>query len=87
MVYIHPGSWFFGSGNAKTDLAGPGYFLDRNVVYVTIKYRLGAFGWIRLTPYISALTTFEDPYFNQVFLVPMIVKLQEIMDFWIKQWP
>ncbi|XP_032786528.2 venom carboxylesterase-6 [Daphnia magna] len=46
MVYIHPGSWFFGSGNAKTDLAGPGYFLDRNVVYVTIKYRLGAFGFL-----------------------------------------
>ncbi|XP_046639107.1 venom carboxylesterase-6-like isoform X1 [Daphnia pulicaria] len=46
MVYIHPGSWFFGSGNGKTDLAGPGYFLDRNVVYVTMKYRLGAFGFL-----------------------------------------
>ena len=49
MVYIHAGSWFFGSGNGKTDLAGPGYFLDRNVVYVTMKYRLGAFGWTKLT--------------------------------------
>jgi carboxylesterase type B len=45
MVYIHPGSFFFGNGGAKTDLAGPAYFLDRNVVLVTIQYRLGLFGW------------------------------------------
>ena len=44
MVYFHPGSFFFGSTGAKTDLAGPGYFLDRNVVLVTVQYRLGSFG-------------------------------------------
>nr|CAH0100418.1 unnamed protein product [Daphnia galeata] len=46
MVYIHPGSFFFGNGGAKTDLAGPAYFLDRNVVLVTIQYRLGLFGFL-----------------------------------------
>jgi carboxylesterase type B len=86
MVYIHAGSWFFGSGNGKTDLAGPGYFLDRNVVYVTMKYRLGAFGWTRLTNLHSVLKTFEDPYFNQVFSAPKIVKLPETMDSWIRRW-
>ncbi|XP_046451699.1 venom carboxylesterase-6-like [Daphnia pulex] len=46
MVYIHPGSFFFGSAGATTDLAGPGYFLDRNIVLVTVQYRLGSFGFL-----------------------------------------
>ena len=44
MVYIHGGSFSTGSGNGETDLAGPGYFLDRDIVLVTINYRLGVLG-------------------------------------------
>lgn len=33
-----------GSGNGMTDLFGPRYFMDRDVVLVTINYRLGPFG-------------------------------------------
>ena len=44
MVWIHGGSFMTGSGNGETDIYGPAYFLDRDVVLVTINYRLGALG-------------------------------------------
>jgi carboxylesterase type B len=44
MVYIHGGGFTTGSGNSETDLYGPGHILDRDVVLVTINYRLGPFG-------------------------------------------
>ncbi len=46
MVWIHGGSWSMGSGNGMTDIHGPDYFLDRDIVLVTINYRLGPLGWI-----------------------------------------
>lgn len=43
IVYIHSGLYYFGSGHI--DLAGPQYLMDKNVVLVTLNYRLGAFGF------------------------------------------
>ena len=44
MVWIHGGGFTTGSGNGETDLYGPDYILDHDVVLVTINYRLGPFG-------------------------------------------
>ena len=44
MVWIHGGSFAMGSGNGETGMFGPKYFLDRNIVLVTVNYRLGPFG-------------------------------------------
>ncbi|XP_037092210.1 esterase E4-like [Pollicipes pollicipes] len=44
MVWIHGGAFLFGSGNP--DQYGPGYFMDENVVLVTLNYRLGALGFL-----------------------------------------
>jgi carboxylesterase type B len=40
MVWIHGGG--FNSGNGESDFYGPNYILDRDIVFVTINYRLGA---------------------------------------------
>jgi len=40
MVFFHPG----GFENGKADDYHPKYFMDENVVLVTVNYRLGAFG-------------------------------------------
>lgn len=42
MVFIHGGAYMFGSGN--TDLYGPDFLMQKDVVLVTLNYRLGAFG-------------------------------------------
>jgi carboxylesterase type B len=42
MFWIHGGGWFSGSGNSDT--YGPQYLLDKDVVLVTINYRLGPLG-------------------------------------------
>jgi carboxylesterase type B len=42
MFWIHGGGWFTGSGNS--DMYGPQYLLDKNVILVTINYRLGPLG-------------------------------------------
>ena len=44
MVWIHGGGFIRGDGNGENGLYGPEYFLDRDVVLVTINYRFGAFG-------------------------------------------
>jgi carboxylesterase type B len=46
MVWIHGGGFTVGNGNSGSvsDLYGPGYILNRDVVLVTLNYRLGAFG-------------------------------------------
>lgn len=46
MVWIHGGGFIFGSSSFETELYGPGYILDRNVVLVTINYRLGVMGFL-----------------------------------------
>lgn len=44
IVFIHPGGFYGFSGQSK--LFGPQYILDKNIVLVTINYRLGSLGFI-----------------------------------------
>jgi carboxylesterase type B len=44
MVWIHGGGFFTGSGNGETDFYGPHYLMDKDIILVTINYRLGTFG-------------------------------------------
>ena len=43
MVVFHGGGFFFGSGDS--DIYGPHYFMDEEVVLVTFNYRLNMFGF------------------------------------------
>ncbi|KAM3957249.1 juvenile hormone esterase-like [Aphomia sociella] len=44
IFFIHAGGYYSMSG--RSDLAGPHYLLDRDVVYVAINYRLGSLGFL-----------------------------------------
>ncbi|CAG4972424.1 unnamed protein product [Colias eurytheme] len=44
IFFIHPGGFYSMTG--RSDLAGPHYLLDRDIVLVTINYRLGALGFL-----------------------------------------
>lgn len=46
LVFIHGGGWNSGSG--QTDLFGPDYFMQKDVVLVTMNYRLGPMGFLSL---------------------------------------
>lgn len=46
MIYLHGGAWYHGSGN--TDLQGPDFLIEENVIVVTINYRLGFLGFLSL---------------------------------------
>ena len=48
MVWIHGGGFQFGSGNGETDFFGPNIFLERDIVLVTINYRVGPLGLVML---------------------------------------
>lgn len=45
ILYIHPGGFYSVSGQSK-NFAGPQSFMDRNIVLVTINYRLGSLGFL-----------------------------------------
>ncbi|XP_062562253.1 juvenile hormone esterase-like [Armigeres subalbatus] len=45
LVYIHPGGFYVFSGQSKNN-AGPQNLMDRDVVLVTINYRLGSLGFM-----------------------------------------
>lgn len=45
IVYIHPGGFYVFSGQSRNN-AGPQNLMDRDVVLVTINYRLGSLGFI-----------------------------------------
>lgn len=45
MVWIHGGGFQMGSGNAE--VYGPDFFLNDDVVLVTLNYRLGVLGTSR----------------------------------------
>ncbi|XP_070498764.1 uncharacterized protein [Chironomus tepperi] len=44
IVYIHGGGFEYGTGSSN----GPNYLMDRDVVLITINYRLGPFGFLAL---------------------------------------
>ncbi|XP_045540267.1 esterase E4 [Papilio machaon] len=44
VFYIHAGGFYVFSG--RSDMAGPHYLLDRDIVLVTINYRLGTLGFL-----------------------------------------
>lgn len=44
MVYIHGGA--FQRGDAKPKSLGPNYLLDKDIVLVTVQYRLGVTGFL-----------------------------------------
>lgn len=44
MVFIHGGGFHVGSGDYS--VYGPNYLLDKDVILVTINYRLGALGFL-----------------------------------------
>lgn len=43
MVFIHWGGFFAGRGSS--DIIGPEYFMDQDVILVSFNYRLGVFGF------------------------------------------
>ncbi|XP_011209321.2 esterase B1 [Bactrocera dorsalis] len=47
LVWIHGGG--FVVGEANRDWFGPDYFMEKDVVLVTVQYRLGVFGFLTLT--------------------------------------
>lgn len=44
IVFFHPGGFYVQSG--RSDLAGPEYLLDKEIVLVTVNYRLGSLGFM-----------------------------------------
>lgn len=47
IVYIHPGG-FYGVSSQSKNFAGPQILMDRDIVLVTINYRLGSLGMLSL---------------------------------------
>uniref|UniRef100_A0A1B0G120 Carboxylic ester hydrolase n=1 Tax=Glossina morsitans morsitans TaxID=37546 RepID=A0A1B0G120_GLOMM len=45
IVYLHPGGFYSFSAQSKS-LAGPQSFMDRDIVLVTVNYRLGSLGFL-----------------------------------------
>lgn len=44
VIYIHGGEFMESSGD--TDVLGPEFYIEENVVYVSLNYRLGVFGFL-----------------------------------------
>ncbi|TMW39795.1 hypothetical protein DOY81_015125, partial [Sarcophaga bullata] len=44
IVYLHPGGFY--AGGTISSYAGPQNFMDRDIVLVTINYRLGSLGFL-----------------------------------------
>ncbi|XP_026331184.1 venom carboxylesterase-6-like isoform X2 [Hyposmocoma kahamanoa] len=44
VFFIHPGGFYSMTG--RSDLAGPHYLLDKNLIFVSINYRLAALGFL-----------------------------------------
>lgn len=59
MVWFHGGGLFFGSGNS--DFYGPDYLIEKDVVVVTVNYRLGPLGFLGLnTPEVPGNAGIKD---------------------------
>lgn len=48
LFFIHGGAWGLGAGDMDNYLYGPDRFMDKDVIVVTINYRLGAMGFLYL---------------------------------------
>ncbi|XP_015610476.1 esterase E4 [Cephus cinctus] len=48
IFFIHGGTWTIGSGDMDDYLYGPDFFMEEDVILVTINYRLGALGFLSL---------------------------------------
>lgn len=60
IVYLHPGGFYSLSGQSK-NFAGPKYLMDRNIVLVTLNYRLGSLGFLSTgTPEAPGNAGFKD---------------------------
>ncbi|XP_050092100.1 juvenile hormone esterase-like [Anopheles aquasalis] len=46
LLWVHGGSFVVGS--SETDIFGPEFFIDKNIIVVTFNYRLGALGFLSL---------------------------------------
>lgn len=49
LVFFHPGGFYVGAG--VSTLYGPHYLLDKDILLVTVNYRLGALGECYLLSY------------------------------------
>ncbi|XP_067638654.1 esterase B1-like [Eurosta solidaginis] len=47
MIWIHGGGFIFGEANR--DWYGPDYFMEKDVILVTVQYRVGVFGFLNLS--------------------------------------
>jgi len=64
MVWIHGGGYLLGSGNA--DFYGPDYIVPKDVVLVTLNYRLGVLGTLAIISICISCMSFA---FSNFFLV------------------
>ncbi|RZC31840.1 COesterase domain containing protein [Asbolus verrucosus] len=46
IIHLHPGGFYGATG--RSNWAGPQYFLDRDIVLITMNYRIGSLGFISL---------------------------------------
>lgn len=45
ILYLHPGGFYYLSGQSK-NYAGPQFMMDRDIVFVTMNYRIGTLGFM-----------------------------------------
>lgn len=55
MVSIHGGGFVFGSGNGETYIFGPKLLMDKDIVLVSLNYRLGAIGLLFYSVFIMVI--------------------------------
>jgi hypothetical protein len=71
MVWIHGGGWHFSSGNR--DVNGPDYFMDEDIIIVTINYRLGALGEV-----IKFTVSTSIPRFDTEVMITVLIMKQPL---------
>lgn len=77
MVYIYGGA--FTVGEATRELYGPDYFMTKDVVVVTLNYRLDCFGESTLLGLISYLQTLQRGVIVALSFANFRVQVQNII--------
>lgn len=89
IFYIHGGGWYTGSGNSAN--IGPQYLLDRDIVLVTVNYRLGPLGkhfvQLKTIEHKQVFLFVDSQCGKQVFSPPKMLKLLVITVCWTSPWP